>query len=179
MKFKANDLSLEVFTTRPDTIYGVTFIAIAPENKLVTKLTTKDNAKAVKQYIETAKAKTLLQRQEGKEKTGVFTGSYAVNPINNKKVPIFVADYVLNDYANGIVMGVASADKRDYDFAKVHKLDIVPVIEGKEKCITTDGKHINSDILNGLNIKQAIDKINKFIIEHKLGSTTINYKLKD
>ncbi|XQP55169.1 MAG: leucine--tRNA ligase [Mycoplasmoidaceae bacterium] len=179
IKFKANDLSLEVFTTRPDTIYGVTFIAIAPENKFVAKLTTKENTKAVSQYIETAKAKTLLQRQEGKEKTGVFTGSYAINPINNKKVPIFVADYVLNDYANGIVMGVASADKRDYDFAKVHKLDIVPVIQGKEKCITTDGKHINSDMLDGLNIKQATDKINKFITDNKFGSTTVNYKLKD
>ncbi|MCQ2956976.1 MAG: class I tRNA ligase family protein [Mycoplasmoidaceae bacterium] len=168
-----------MFTTRPDTIYGVTFISIAPENKLVNKLTTKENAKAVKQYVENAKAKTLLQRQEGKEKTGVFTGSYAINPINDKKVPIFVADYVLNDYANGIVMGVASADKRDYDFAKVHKLEIIPVIQGKEPCITTDGKHINSDMLNGLNIKQATDKINKYIVENEFGSTTVNYKLKD
>ncbi|MBQ0045553.1 MAG: leucine--tRNA ligase, partial [Mycoplasma sp.] len=179
IKFKANDLTLEVFTTRPDTIYGVTFLAIAPENKLVKKLTTKENSKAVDKYIEQAKAKTLLQRQEGKEKTGTFTGSYAINPVNNKKVPIYVADYVLNDYANGIVMGVASADKRDYDFAKVHKLDVVPVIEGKEKCITTDGKHINSDMLNGLNIKQATEKINKFIVDNKLGSTTVNFKLKD
>ncbi len=179
IKFKTNNLTLEVFTTRPDTIYGVTFLAIAPENKLVIKLTTKDNAKTVSKYLETAKAKTILQRQEAKEKTGVFTGSYATNPVNNKKVPIFVADYVLNDYANGIVMGVASADKRDYEFAKVHKLEIVPVIEGKEKCITTDGKHINSDILNGLNIKQATDKINKYLVQKQLGSTTINYKLKD
>lgn len=179
IKFLANDITLEVFTTRPDTIYGVTFLAIAPENKFVKKLTTKENAKAVDKYIEDTKAKTLLQRQEAKEKTGAFTGSYAINPVNNKKVPIYVADYVLNDYANGIVMGVASADKRDYDFAKIHKLEIVPVIEGNEKCITSDGKHINSDMLNGLNIKQATDKINKFIVDNKLGSTTVNYKLKD
>lgn len=179
IKFKTNSHVLEVFTTRPDTIYGVTFITIAPENKLVKSFTTNENINAVKQYIETAKTKTLLQRQEIKEKTGVFTGSYAINPINNKKVPIFVADYVLNDYANGIVMGVASADKRDYDFAIKHKLEIIPVIEGEEKCITSDGKHINSDMLNGLNIKQATDKINKYIIENNLGSTTMNYKLKD
>ncbi len=179
INFASGSTKLVVFTTRPDTIYGVTFIAIAPENKLVTKLTTKENINAVLKYIDDAKAKTLLQRQEAKKKTGVFTGSYAINPINNKKVPIFVADYVLNDYANGIVMGVASADTRDYDFAKTYKLEIIPVIEGKEKCITTDGKHINSDMLNGLNIKQATDKINKFIVENKLGSTTVNYKLKD
>ena len=177
--FKCGDINLEVFTTRPDTLYGVSFIAIAPENKLVAKLTTKDNAKAVDKYIQDSKAKTLLQRQEAKEKTGVFSGSYAINPVNNKQVPIYVADYVLNDYANGIVMGVASADSRDYDFAKKHNIEIIPVIEGKEKCITTDGKHINSGILNGLSIKEATKVINDWIIKNKVGSTTINYKLKD
>lgn len=179
INFHANDIALKVFTTRPDTIYGVTFLAIAPENELVNKLTTQENVDAVNKYVQAAKAKTLLQRQENKEKTGVFTGSYALNPITSKIVPIFVADYVLNDYANGIVMGVASADTRDYEFAKKHKLPIVAVIEGKDKCITCDGKHINSGMLDGLNIKEATEKINKFIIKNKFGSTTVNYKLKD
>jgi len=177
--FESGDQTLKVFTTRPDTIYGVTFIAIAPENKLVKTLTHDKQAKEVEAYVAAAKAKTLLQRQEAKEKTGVFTGSYALNPINQKLIPIFVGDYVLNDYANGMVMGVPSADKRDYDFAKVKGIEIVPVIEGKEDCVEEDGKHINSGILDGLNIKDATKKINKWLIDNKCGDVTVNYKLKD
>jgi leucyl-tRNA synthetase len=114
----------------------------------------------VEKYVDISKKKTILQRQESKEKTGVFTGSFAKNPINNDSVPIFVCDYVLNDYANGMVMGVPSADKRDYDFAISKNIKIIPIIDGAQKCIINDGKHINSPLVNGLNINQACKVIN-------------------
>lgn len=177
--FTVNETKLNIFTTRPDTIYGVTFIAIAPENKLVPLLTNDRYKSDVKKYVDNSKKKTILQRQESKEKTGVFTGCFAKNPINNDSVPIFVCDYVLNDYANGMVMGVPSADKRDYEFAITKNIKIIPVIEGKEKCITTDGKHINSPLVNNLNIKQACKVINDWLITNKCGGPATYYKLKD
>ena len=177
--FVANEIKLKIFTTRPDTIYGVTFIAIAPENKLVQLLTNDRCRSDVKKYIDKSKKKTILQRLEAKEKTGVFTGCFAKNPINNDSVPVFVCDYVLNDYANGIVMGVPSADKRDYDFAISKNIKIIPIIEGQAKCIMTDGKHINSPLVNGLNINQACKIINNWLINNKCGELAIYYKLKD
>ncbi len=177
--FACGKIKLPVFTTRVDTLYGVSFIAIAPENKILNKIVTKSQKAKVNKYIEDSKAKTILQRQEAKDKTCVFTGNYAINPINKKKVPIYVADYVLNEYANGMVMAVPSADKRDYELAIKYNLEIIPVISGKDKCITTDGKHINSGIANGLNIKEAKQVINTWLTKHKCGSRTINYKLKD
>lgn len=177
--FKCNNIELPVFTTRVDTLYGVSFLAIAPENKILNKIVDAKHKKEVEKYIQVSKAKTLLQRQEGKDKTCAFTGSYAINPINGKKVPIYVADYVLNEYANGMVMAVPSADKRDYEFANKFKLEIIPVIEGKEKCITSDGKHINSGIADGLNIEKAKKVINDWLVKNKAGNTTVNYKLKD
>lgn len=177
--FTCGKIKLPVFTTRVDTLYGVSFIAIAPENKILNKIVTKSQKAKVNKYIEDSKAKTILQRQEAKDKTCVFTGSYAINPINKKKVPIYVADYVLNEYANGMVMAVPSADKRDYELAIKYNLEIIPVMSGKDKCITTDGKHINSGMANGLNIKEAKQVINTWLTKHKCGSKTINYKLKD
>lgn len=177
--FCSNDIKFEVFTTRPDTIFGVTFIALAPENELLPKLTSIKYKDKVEKYISDANAKSILQRKENKQKTGVFIGSYAKNPINGKMIPIYVCDYVLSEYANGIVMGVPSADKRDFDFANEKQIEIIPIIEGYEKCIETDGKHINSDFLNGLNIEQAINIINNWLIKNKLGSIATNYKLKD
>lgn len=174
-----NEIKLNIFTTRPDTIYGVTFIAIAPENKLVPLLTTNRCKSDVEKYVDISKKKTILQRQESKEKTGVFTGSFAKNPINNDSVPIFVCDYVLNDYANGIVMGVPSADKRDYDFAISKNIKIIPIIDGAQKYITNDGKHINSPLVNGLNINQACKVINDWLITNKCGGPAVYYKLKD
>jgi len=177
--FTCDDIQLPVFTTRVDTLFGVSFLAIAPENKILRKIVKFEHQAEINTYIANAKAKTILQRQEGKDKTCVFTGSYAKNPINGKLVPIFVADYVLNEYANGMVMGVASADKRDYDLACKYNIEIIPVIEGKEKCITADGKHINSDFANGLNIEEAKKAINQWLKEHNCGTTCVNYKLKD
>ena len=174
-----NNLDLKVFTTRIDTLYGVSFLAIAPENKIVKKLITNQNKKSIDDYYQKTKNKTILQRQENRDKTGIFTNFYAINPINNEKIPIYLADYVLNDYATGIVMGVASADKRDYEFAKKHKLKIIPIIKGDKQCITTDGIHINSGIANGLNTKQAKEVISNWLIKNKFGKKTKYYKLKD
>lgn len=174
-----NNLELKVFTTRIDTLYGVSFLAIAPENKIVKKLITNQNKKNIDDYCQKTKNKTILQRQENRDKTGVFTNFYAINPINNERIPIYLANYVLNDYATGIVMGVASADKRDYEFAKKHKLKIIPIIKGDKQCITTDGIHINSGIANGLNTKQAKEVISNWLIKNKFGKKTKCYKLKD
>lgn len=173
------NVNLTVFTTRVDTIFGVTFIAIAPENTILDKIVTSKCKAKVCQYIETTKRKSLLQRQETKTKTGVFTGCYAINPVNGKKTPIYVADYVLNDYATGMVMGVASCDKRDYDFAIQNKLEIIKIIETKEQCCEGDGKHINSDFANGLDNKKAAEVINKHLSKIKAGSIVSNFKLKD
>ena len=172
-------VDLTVFTTRVDTIFGVTFIAIAPENTILSKIIASKYKASVNQYIESTKRKSLLQRQETKIKTGVFTGCYAINPVNGKKIPIYVADYVLNDYATGMVMGVASCDKRDFDFAKQNKLEIIKIIDTKEECCEGDGKHINSDFANGLNNKEAAKIINRHLTKINAGSITSNFKLKD
>ncbi|MDR3249811.1 MAG: leucine--tRNA ligase [Mycoplasmataceae bacterium] len=180
-KTSANQ-DIEVFTTRPDTIFGVTFMAIAPENKWLKQLTTKEYEKKVNEYIALAIAKTELQRKEDKNKTGVFSGSYAINPFNKKSIPIYVSDYVLNNYATGMVMGVPAHDQRDYEFAKKFRIDISPVIEGgniKDKAYTEDGVHINSDFLNGLNKNQAIKKIIEKIVENKIGIKKTTTKLHD
>lgn len=181
VKFKVNKLTLDVFTTRVDTLYGVTFLSIAPENSLVKKLVKKTQLKKVTDYIKLAKSKTDLQRKENKDKTGVFTGTYAVNPINNEQIPIYVADYVLNTYATGIVMGVPAHDQRDFDFAKEIKLPIKFIIETKDhsKAYEDDGKHINSEFINGLNNEQAKQTINKWLKKSKLGEEQVAYKLKD
>lgn len=178
--FNSNNINLDVFTTRIDTLYGVTFLAIAPDHELLKQLITKDNLISVNNYIESSKSKSLLQRQEAKEKTGVFTGSYATNPINNQLVPIWVADYVIKDYAQGIVMGVADADERDFEFAKKYHLPIIQIMQGeKDICHPNDGKHINSNLVNGMNIEQAKKVINVLLIKQKKASIETNYKLKD
>jgi leucyl-tRNA synthetase len=124
---------------------------------------------------------TELERKENKEKTGVFTGSYAINPFSGKKIPIYVANYVLNNYATGMVMGVAAHDQRDFDFAKKFNLDIIPVIENTSPdCANvSDGKHINSDFLNGLNKEEAINKATEFVIKNNLGVVHTTTKLHD
>ena len=179
IKFNFKDIDLEVFTTRADTLYGVSFIAIAPENKYVSRLTTSDHLNEVEDYIKIAKEKTNLQRVESKIKTGVFTGGFAINPINKKFIPIFVADYVLNDYANGLVMGVPGCDARDHDFAKKHNLEIIKIIDGENEFNDGDGKHINSEMANGLDNKQANEVIVNWLIKNNFATKKINYKLKD
>ena len=173
---------IKVFTTRPDTIFGATYLVLAPEHKLVKKITTKDQKKIVENYIHQASTKSDLERQENeKNKTGVFTGAYAINPISKDKIPIWISDYVLVSYGTGAIMAVPAHDERDYDFAKKFDLKITEVIKNpsKEKCHTGDGKMINSgkyDGTNNIDFKKIVtDELEK----KGLGSKTINYKLRD
>lgn len=178
-KKKAN---ITVFTTRVDTLYGCTYVVLAPEHKLVKSLTTKECKENVEKYIKQVSSKSDLERTElNKDKTGVFIGSYAINPINNKKVPIYIGDYVLASYGSGAVMAVPCHDQRDYEFAKKNNLEMIQVLEGdvSTQAYVEDGKHINSDIANGLNIADAKKVITDKLIELKAGNVKVNYKLRD
>lgn len=177
-----SDLSFEVFTTRPDTLFGATYCVMAPEHPLVAQITTEEEKAKVEAYISEAKAKSDLERTElNKSKTGVFTGSFAINPANNKKIPIWIADYVLYHYGTGAIMAVPAHDERDYQFAKVHNLPIIPVLEGdiSENAFVGDAPHINSDFLNGLNTFDATDKMIEFLVKEGRGERSVNYRLRD
>ena len=177
------EYSFTVFTTRPDTLFGATYCVLAPEHNLVPHITTEAQKDLVREYICQCSSKSDLERTElNKEKTGIFTGSYAVNPVNGKKIPIWISDYVLATYGTGAIMAVPAHDERDYDFAKKFNLEIIPVIEGGniETCAYEgDGTHINSDFLNGLDKQSAIDKIVAFLEENGIGSKKINYRLRE
>lgn len=177
------DENFTVFTTRPDTLFGATYCVLAPEHKLVEQITTADQRQAVETYLEKVKMKSDLERTDlAKEKTGVFTGAYAVNPINGKKVPIWIADYVLVSYGTGAIMAVPAHDERDYEFASVFNLDIVPVLEGgdiSKEAFTGDGQHINSDFLNGLNKVEGIAKAIEWLEQKGVGEKKISYRLRD
>ncbi|MDF9866838.1 leucyl-tRNA synthetase [Bacilli bacterium PM5-3] len=184
LSFKAEncDEYIEVFTTRPDTLFGATYMVLAPEHNLVSKLVTADCLEQVTKYQNEAKAKTDLERTElNKDKTGVFIGSYAINPVNNKKVPIWISDYVLASYGTGAIMAVPAHDERDYEFAKEFDLEIIPVIEGdiSKEAYTKDGKHINSEFLNGMKNKEAISTMIEYLKEKEIGIPKVNYKLRD
>ena len=181
IKFKANNLILDVFTTRPDTIYGVSYLAIAPESPLLNELTTPQQKADVEKYILIAKSKTEILRKQEKNKTGVFIGTYAINPITNESIPIYVSDYVLKDHGTGIVMGVPAHDERDYQFAKKYNLPITFVIkcENHDEAFIIDGIHINSRLINGLNNKDASKIIVEYLIKNNLGKQYTTYKLKD
>ena len=175
---------LEVFTTRCDTLFGATYMVISPEHPLVGKLTTKDNEKAVKAYIEQAAKKSDLDRTDlAKEKTGVFSGSYAINPVNGKEIPIWIADYVLISYGTGAIMAVPAHDTRDWEFAKKFNLPIIEVLKSEvdvqQQAWTEDGTHVNSGFLDGLNKADAIEKMIEFLEERKIGHKMINFKLRD
>ena len=174
---------INVFTTRTDTLFGVTAMVLAPEHSLVEKLTAKENEKQVKKYIQESREKTELQRTElEKEKTGVFTGSYCLNPVNQEKIPVWVGDYVVGTYGGGAVMVVPAHDKRDYDFAKKYGLEIKEVISGGDissKAFVDYGKLVNSGEFNGLSSEKAIEKITKWLEKKDLGKKTIQYKLRD
>jgi len=177
-----SDLSFEVFTTRPDTLFGATYCVMAPEHPLVAQITTEEEKAKVEAYISEAKAKSDLERTElNKSKTGVFTGSFAINPANNKKIPIWIADYVLYHYGTGAIMAVPAHDERDYQFAKVDNLPIIPVLEGdiSENAFVGDAPHINSDFLNGLNTFDATDKMIEFLVKEGRGERSVNYRLRD
>jgi leucyl-tRNA synthetase len=177
--------TIEVFTTRPDTLFGATYMVIAPEHSLVAKITSQEQKAAVEKYIEACKLKNDLERTElNKDKTGVPTGAFAINPANGKKIPVWIADYVLATYGTGAVMAVPAHDERDHEFAKKFNLPIERVIEGGEADITVaahtgDGKHIQSDFLNGLNIVDSKKKMIEWLEAKKCGSGKINYKLRD
>ena len=182
-KVKNTNYKFTVFTTRCDTLFGATYCVLAPEHKLVDLITTKDQLSSVKEYIKFAKAKTDLDRTElNKEKTGCFTGAYAINPVNGKEIPIWIADYVLASYGTGAVMAVPAHDERDFEFAKKFNLEIIPVLEGGNSLdlpYTKDGPNINSDFLNGLNKLEAIDKMLEYLTDKKIGSVSVNYRLRD
>ena len=181
---KDPDGKLEVFTTRCDTLFGATYMVISPEHPLVGKLTTKDNEKAVKDYISQAAKKSDLDRTDlAKEKTGVFSGSYAINPVNGKEIPIWIADYVLISYGTGAIMAVPAHDTRDWDFAKKFNLPIIEVLKSEvdvqKQAWTEDGVHVNSGFLDGLNKADAIEKMIAFLEERKIGHKMVNFKLRD
>ena len=183
VKFKVDDsdLEFEVFTTRPDTLYGATYCVLSPEHKLLSKIVKDDCADKVEEYQKEASLKSDLERTElNKDKTGVFTGAYAINPVNNKKIPIWVSDYVLATYGTGAIMAVPAHDSRDYQFAKKFDLEIIPVIDGgdiSKEAYVGDGIHVNSEFLNGLNKDDSINKMIEWLEERNLGERKVNYKI--
>ena len=181
-KVKSYKDSLRVFTTRPDTLFGATFMVLAPEHELVDKITTPDQEKEVEGYVKKTLAKSDLERVEEKVKTGVFTGAYAVNPVNGQKIPIWIADYVLSNYGTGAIMAVPAHDERDWEFAKKYNLAIIEVISGgsvdKETYIG-EGKLVNSGQFSSLHSTEAIAKITSWLEKKGLGEKAVNYKLRD
>jgi len=177
------DKSFEVFTTRPDTLFGATYCVLAPEHKLVKEITTAEQQPAVEAYLEKVALKSDLERTDlAKEKTGVFTGAYAVNPINGEKMPIWIADYVLATYGTGAIMAVPAHDERDYEFAKEFGLEIKAVLEGgdiEKEAFTGDGVHINSGFLDGLNKTDGIAKAIEWLQENGVGEKKVTYRLRD
>lgn len=172
-----------VFTTRCDTLFGATYCVLAPEHELVAKITTAAQKQAVDDYISVCATKSELERTElNKDKTGVFTGAYAINPVNNKKIPIWISDYVLAGYGTGAIMAVPAHDERDWEFAKKFGLEIIPVLAGgdvSKAAWTQDGEHINSEFLNGMNKEDAINTMVKWLEEHHCGQKKINYRLRE
>lgn len=182
-KVAESDKDFTVFTTRPDTLFGATYAVLAPELDLVQAITTDEQRAAVEAYVDEASKKSDLNRTDlSKEKTGVFTGAYAINPVNGKEIPIWIADYVLATYGTGAIMAVPAHDERDYEFAKTFDLEIIPVLEGgnvEEAAFTEDGLHINSDFLDGLNKEDAIEKIVAWLEKKAVGKKEISYRLRD
>ncbi len=185
VKFKVDgtEKDFTVFTTRCDTLFGATYCVLSPEHELIDEITTLEQKDAVKKYKEECAKKSEIERTElNKEKTGVFTGSYAINPVNGEKIPIWISDYVLVTYGTGAIMAVPAHDERDYAFAKKFDLKIIPVIEGgdiEKEAYIGDGVHINSGFLNGLNKEESIEKMIAWLEENKLGAKKINYKIRE
>lgn len=177
------DCHFTVFTTRPDTLFGATYAVLAPELELVQKIVTPEQAAAVAAYISEAGKKSELARTDlNKEKSGVFTGAYAINPVNGTRIPIWIADYVLASYGTGAIMAVPAHDERDYEFAKAFGLEIIPVVAGgdvSQNAYTGDGPHINSGFLDGLNKEEAIHKMNDWLEAEDVGHPQVTYRLRD
>ena len=182
-KIEGTDKAFTVFTTRADTVFGLSYCVLAPEHKLVEEIVTEGQRAAVEEYLDIVKRKSDLERTDlNKDKTGVFTGAYAINPVNGEKVELWIADYVLASYGTGAVMAVPAHDERDYEFATKFNLPIKAVIEDNGEVVVPfygDGKHINSDFINGLNNEEAIAKVIEFLEENKVGRSKVTYKLRD
>lgn len=181
-KIKDSKKTFDVFTTRADTLFGCTYCTLAPEHPLVKEIVAASKKKEVLDYIEKVSHKSDLERTDlNKDKSGVFIGRYAINPINGREVPIYIADYVLANYGSGAVMAVPAHDDRDYEFAKKHGIAFIQVLEGdiSKSAMTADAKHINSDFVNGLYIDEAKKKITEKLMEMHAGSFTVHYKLRD
>lgn len=182
-EIEGTDESFDAFTTRPDTLFGATYAVFSPEHPLVEKITTDEQRDAVKQYQDQVQAKSELERTDlAKDKTGVFTGAYAINPASGDKMPIWIADYVLMSYGTGAIMAVPAHDERDYEFATKFELPIVEVVEGgniEEEAYVGDGPHVNSDFLNGLNKDEAIEKMIAWLEDKKIGTRKTTYRLRD
>lgn len=181
---KPTEKKLTVYTTRCDTLFGATYMVVSPEHKIVPEITTAEQKTSVEAYIEAAAKKSDLERTDlNKDKTGVFSGSYAINPVNGKLIPIWIADYVLISYGTGAIMAVPAHDTRDWEFAKKFNLPIIEVLKSEvdvqKQAWTEDGVHVNSEFLNGLNKKDAINKMLEFLEEKKIGKKAVNYKLRD
>ena len=178
-----DDVDFTVFTTRPDTLFGATYCVFAPELDLVDKITTDEQKEAVEKYKIEAACKSDLERTElNKDKTGVFTGSYAINPVNGKKIPIWISDYVLSTYGTGAIMAVPAHDQRDYEFASKFGIEIIPVLEGgdiSKEAFTGDGLHINSGFLDSLDKEAGINKMIKYLEDNNVGKKKVNYKLRE
>lgn len=174
---------LVVFTTRPDTLFGATYCVLAPEHELVTKITTAEQTEAVKQYQEKASHKSDLERTDlAKEKTGVFTGAYAINPVNGVKTPIWIADYVLAGYGTGAIMAVPGHDERDWEFAKQFGIEIIEVVKGGDvakEAYAGDGEHVNSGLLNGLHNEEAMATMIEWLEKEGKGKGKVTYRLRD
>lgn len=182
-KIANHDLEFTVFTTRCDTLFGATYCVLSPEHEYVSKITAEDKKEEVINYQKLCASKSDLERTElNKEKTGVFTGAYAINPVNNEQIPIWISDYVLASYGTGAIMAVPAHDERDYEFAKKFNIKIIPVIEGGDVANSAyigDGIHINSGFLNGLNKEDAINKMLEWLEENKKGNKKVNYRLRE
>lgn len=182
-KVDGSDKSFTVFTTRCDTLFGATYCVLAPEHKLVDEITTSDRKAEIEAYKKACASKSEMERTElNKEKTGAFTGAYAINPANGNKLPVYISDYVLTSYGTGAIMAVPAHDTRDYEFAKKLSLPIIPVLEGgdtEKEAFTGDGLHINSEFLNGLNKQDAIDKMAAWLEEKGCGKKAVTYKLRE
>ncbi|WP_270372552.1 leucine--tRNA ligase [Longicatena caecimuris] len=182
-KIKNTDKEFTVFTTRCDTLFGATYCVMAPEHPYVDEITTAAQKEQIAAYKKTCASKSDLERTElNKEKTGVFTGAYAINPVNGKEIPIWISDYVLASYGTGAIMAVPAHDTRDYEFAKKFNIEIIPVLEGgdiSKEAFTEDGVHVNSAFLNGMGKQEAIDTMIKWLEEHHCGCAKTTYKLRD
>ncbi len=178
-----SDDIIEVYTTRPDTLFGATYMVLSPEHDLVHKITSVEQKEAIANYIDMASKKSDLERTDlAKDKSGVFTGAYAINPLNNEKIPIWIADYVLISYGHGAIMAVPAHDTRDWEFAKQFDLPIIEVLKGgdvQNEAHTGEGEHVNSGFLNGLGKQDGIEAATNWLKEHGLGESAVNYKLRD